>query len=92
MYLIFLRMKAPAKRAHYPMHHCLQLVRSAQAKGADASLRRKEYCAWKCKAVIDCNLFYNESCDGLIVEEKTNLLKEHLRTRLQHNLPGAVLA
>jgi hypothetical protein len=37
-------------------------------------------------------LFYNESCDGLIVEEKTNLLKEHLRTRLQHDLPRAVLA
>jgi hypothetical protein len=51
----------------------------------------KEYCAWKCKAVIDCDLFYNESCDGLIVEEKSKLLKEHLRTRLQHDLPRAVL-
>ena len=65
---------------------------AARPKRPSKRGRRKEYCAWKCKAVIDCNLFYNESCDGLIVEEKTNLLKEHLRTRLQHNLPGAVLA
>jgi hypothetical protein len=28
----------------------------------------------------------------LIVEEKTNLLKEHLRTRLWHDLPRGVLA
>jgi hypothetical protein len=52
-----------------------------------------QYCAWKCKAtVIDCNLFYNESCNGLIAEEKIILLKEHLWNRLQQDLPRAVLA
>jgi hypothetical protein len=42
MYLIFLQMKASAKRAHYPMHHCLQLDRSAQAKGATQGILRME--------------------------------------------------
>jgi hypothetical protein len=39
-------------------------------------------------------LIYNESTAGLIVEEKTNLPKENLQTRLQHDLPSlrAVLA
>jgi hypothetical protein len=45
-----------------------------------------------CKTVLDCNLFYAESTDGLTVEEKTNLLKEYLRTRLNHDQPRAVLA
>ena len=53
---------------------------------------RKEYRAWTCKTKIDCDLFCDESTDRLIVEERTNLLKEHLRTRLQHDLPRAVLA
>ena len=53
---------------------------------------RKEYCAWKCTTKIDCDLFHDESTNGLTVEEKTNLLKEHLWTRLQHDLPRAVLA
>ena len=53
---------------------------------------RKEYCAWKCTTRIDCDLFHDKSTDGLTLEEKTNLLKEHLRTRLQHDLPRAVLA
>jgi hypothetical protein len=53
----------------------------------------KEYRVWICKIVFDCYLFYNESTDELlIVDKKTNLLKEHLRTRLQHDLPRAVLA
>jgi hypothetical protein len=37
-------------------------------------------------------LFHDESTNGLTLEEKTNFLKEHLRTRLQHDLPRAVLA
>ena len=37
-------------------------------------------------------MFHDESTDGLTLEEKTHLLKEHLRTRLQHDLPRAVLA
>jgi hypothetical protein len=53
---------------------------------------RKEYRAWTCKSKIDCDLFHDESTDGLTLEEKTNFLKEHLRTRLQHDLPRAVLA
>ena len=53
---------------------------------------RNEYRAWICKSVLDCDLFYAESTNGLTVEEKTNLLKEHLRTRLNHNQPRAVLA
>ena len=40
-----------------------------------------QYCAWKCKHVLHCDLFYDESTDGLTLEEKTNLLKEHLRTQ-----------
>jgi hypothetical protein len=36
-------------------------------------------------------LFYKESTNGLIVEEKTNLPKENLGTSLQHVLPRAVL-
>ena len=51
-----------------------------------------QYCAWKCKHVLHCDLFFDESTDGLTLEEKTNLLKEHLLTRLQHDLPRAVLA
>ena len=51
---------------------------------------RKEYRAWTCKTKIDCDLFHDESTDGLTLEEKTNLLKQHLRTRLQHDLPRAV--
>ena len=53
---------------------------------------RNEYRAWICKSVLDCDLFYAESTNGLTVEEKTNLLKEHLRTRLNHDQPRAVLA
>ena len=53
---------------------------------------RNEYRAWICKSVLDCDLFHAESTDGLTVEEKTNLLKEHLRTRLNHDQPRAVLA
>ena len=53
---------------------------------------RKEYCAWKCTTKIDCDLFHDESTNVLTVEEKTNLLKEHLRTRLNHDQPRAVLA
>jgi hypothetical protein len=37
-------------------------------------------------------LFNAKSTNGLTVEEKTNLLKEHLRTRLNHDQPRAVLA
>jgi hypothetical protein len=51
-----------------------------------------QYKAWICKIVLDCDLFYDESTDRLLIEEKTNLLKEHLRTRLNHNQPRAVLA
>ena len=53
---------------------------------------RKEYRAWSCKTKIDCDLFYAESTHGLTVEEKTNLLKEHLRNRLRIDQPRAVLA
>ena len=48
--------------------------------------------AWICKIVLDCDLFFAESTDGLTVEGKSNLLKEHLRTRLNHDQPRAVLA
>jgi hypothetical protein len=37
---------------------------------------------WICKTVFDCDLFYNKSTDGLIVEEKTIFLKENLWTSL----------
>ena len=52
----------------------------------------KQYCAWTCKSVLECDLFHDESTDGLPVEEKTNLLKEHVRTRLHHDRPMSVLA
>jgi hypothetical protein len=53
---------------------------------------RNEYCAWNCKSVLECDLFHDESTDGLPVEEKTNLLQEHVRTRLHHDRPMSVLA
>jgi hypothetical protein len=65
---------------------------TARPKRPSKRGQRKEYRAWICKTVFDCDLFCNDSTDGLIVEEKTKLLKEHLRTRLQHDLPRAVLA
>jgi hypothetical protein len=59
-------------------------------------LRRRghsnQYRAWICKTVLECELFYDASADGLPQEEKTNLLKEHLRTRLHPDLPMSVLA
>jgi hypothetical protein len=42
--------------------------------------------------VLDCYLFYAESTNRLTVEEKTNLLREHLLTRLNHDQSRAVLA
>ncbi len=65
---------------------------TARPKRPSKRGRRKEYRAWICKTVFDCNFFYDDSTNGLIVEEKQKLLKEHLRTRLQHDLPRAVLA
>ena len=53
---------------------------------------RNEYRAWIFKTVVDCDLFLAESTVGLTVDGKTNLLKEHLRTRLNHDQPRAVLA
>ena len=39
---------------------------------------RNEYRAWICKSVLDCDLFYAESTNGLTVEEKTkNKLQLH---------------
>ena len=51
-----------------------------------------QYRAWIFKHVLECDLFYAESTHGLTVEEKTNLLKEHLRNRLRLDQPRAVLA
>jgi hypothetical protein len=51
-----------------------------------------EYRAWICKTVLDRYLFYDKSTDQLLIEEKTNSLKEHLLTLLQHDLSSAVLA
>ena len=48
--------------------------------------------AWTCKTVLQCEPFYDESTDVLAVEERTNLLQDHLRNRLNHNLPRPVLA
>jgi hypothetical protein len=70
-----------------PFQNCPQLDHSAQAKGVHA--RNTE---WIDKTACTSYLFYNESSDGLIVEEKTNLPQEHLMTCLQHDLPRAVLA
>jgi hypothetical protein len=53
---------------------------------------RNEYRAWSCKIVLDCDLFYDESTDVLTVDERTTVLKEHLRTRLHHDRPMSVLA
>ena len=53
---------------------------------------RNQYRAWICKILLESNLFYNESMDVATVEEKTNLLKELLRTRLHHDRPMSVLA
>ena len=51
-----------------------------------------QYRAWSCKIVLDCDLFYDESTDVLTVDERTTVLKEHLRTRLHHDRPMSVLA
>ena len=51
-----------------------------------------QYRAWILKHVLECDLLYAESTDRLTIEEKTNLLKEHLRNRLQLDQPRAVLA
>ena len=51
-----------------------------------------QYRAWTLKHVLECDLLYAESTDRLTIEEKTNSLKEHLRTRLQLDQPRAVLA
>ena len=61
MYLIFLRKKAPMKRAHY--------LPAARPKRPRKRGPRKEYCAWKCTTKIDCDLFHDESIDGLTLEE-----------------------
>jgi hypothetical protein len=51
-----------------------------------------QYTAWTFKHELECDLFYAESTNVLTIEEKTNLQKEHLRNRLQHDQPRAVLA
>ena len=48
--------------------------------------------AWVFKTQIPCDMFALESTDVMPVEEKTKLLTDHLRTRLDHTRPLAVLA
>ena len=48
--------------------------------------------AWIFKTQIACDLFALESTDVLTLEEKTRMFTEHLRTRLDHTRPPAVLA
>ena len=48
--------------------------------------------AWIFKTLIACDIFALESTDVLTVEEKTKLFTEHVRTRLDHTRPLAVLA
>ena len=67
-------------------------VPAARPKHRSTKAPRNQYRAWIFKTVVDCDLFLAESTDGLTVEGKTNLLKEHLRTRLNHDQPRAVLA
>jgi hypothetical protein len=51
-----------------------------------------QYTAWTFKHKLECNFFYAESTNVLTIEEKMNLLNEHLQNRLQHDQPRAVLA
>jgi hypothetical protein len=67
-------------------------VPAARPKHRSTKAPRNQYRAWIFKTVVDCDLFLAESTDGLTVDGKTNLLKEHLRTRLNHDQPRAVLA
>ena len=48
--------------------------------------------AWIFKTQIPCDVFALESTDVLTVEEKTKMITEHLRSRLDHTRPLAVLA
>jgi hypothetical protein len=50
------------------------------------------YRAWALEHKLERDSFYAESTNVLTIEEKTNLLKEHLRNSLQHDQPRAVLA
>ena len=72
------------KRAHY-----LPAARPKRTKKRGPS---NQYRAWTLKHVLECDLLYAESTDRLIIEQKTNSLKEHLRNRLQLDQPRAVLA
>ena len=89
MYLIFLRKKAPMKRDHYLIQNCRSSTDRSVLKKRGPS---NQYRAWILKHVLECDLLYAESTDRLTIEEKTNSLKEHLRTRLQLDQPRAVLA
>lgn len=70
----------------------IELPAAARPKRPKKRGPRNEYRAWNCKSVIECDLFHDASTDGLPIEEKTNLLNEHLRTRLHPDRPMSVLA
>ena len=71
---------------------------SVQApEGPKAKRQRKrgsgnQHRAFKCTTSIRCEMFDAESADGLSVQARTDMLKEHLLTRLTHERPAAVTA
>ena len=65
---------------------------AAQPKRQRKRGPRNEHRAWTFKTQIACDMFALESTDVLTVEEKTKMFREHLRTRLDHTRPPAVLA
>jgi hypothetical protein len=48
--------------------------------------------AFTCSTAIQCDMFDAESADRISVQARTEMLEEHLRTRLNHNRPDAVKA
>ena len=51
-----------------------------------------QFWAFTCKTVIQCDMFDAETAHERSVQARTELLEEHLRTRLNHNRPNAVKA
>ena len=66
-------------------------------KGSKPKRERKrgpsnQFKAFRCDTSIQCDMFDAETAHERSVQARTELLEEHLRTRLSHNRPNAVKA
>ncbi len=68
LYLIFLRMKAPATDSLSDLRELL--IRPP--KRQKSRVTSNQYKAWTWETVFDCDLFYDESTNRLMIEAKTN--------------------